>query len=244
MAPTTRRCPHCGAELEPLLLPAPFGRGPQVIGWEQCQCDGARRERAELLAAEEEGRRREEAARRRRAYERAGIKPRFIGAEHPMAAGILDGVRAGRGAYVCGPVGTGKTHLASAVARMAVDGGMSVRVTDTLGILAALRGTYGSSGTEDGVLSGLSRCGLLVLDDLGKEPPTDWTLGQVFRIVNDRYETMRPVIVTTQFGKSDLIRRLAKNGDAETAVAIVSRLSEMCRKVELGGSDRRLADVR
>ena len=95
------------------------------------------------------------------------------------------------------------------------------------------------------MLSRLSRVGCLVLDDLGKESPTDWTLGQVFRVVNDRYENMRPVVVTTQYGKSDLIRRLAKNGDEETAVAIVSRLSEMCDKYELQGKDRsyRMANV-
>ena len=52
------------------------------------------------------------------------------------------------------------------------------------------------------MLSRLSRVGCLVLDDLGKESPTDWTLGQVFRVVNDRYENMRPVVVTTQYGKA------------------------------------------
>lgn len=240
MAPTTRRCPHCGAELRPLTLHALFGGREHVVGWEPCQCEGARMEREERLAAEEERRRREEAERRRRAYERAGIKPRFIDAESPMAARILEGVRRGMGAYICGPVGTGKTHLASAVARMAVDEGMSVRVTDMLGILAAFKATYGGEGSEDAVLGRLSRCRLLVIDDLGKEAPTEWTLGQVFRVINDRYENMRPVVVTTQFGKSDLIRRLARHGDAETAVAIVSRLSETCRKVELTGTDRRL----
>ncbi len=240
MGRTTSRCPHCGAPLAPLTVPALLGSEPRVIGWAPCQCEGARRERAERMAAEEGARRREEAERRRAAYERAGIKPRFIGAESPMAARILEGVRDGIGAYICGPVGTGKTHLASAVARMAVDEGMGVKVTDMLGILAALKATYGGDGTEDGVLRVLSRCRLLIIDDLGKEAPTEWTLGQVFRVVNDRYERMMPVIVTTQFGKSDLIRRLARHGDAETAVAIVSRLSEMCRKVELGGEDRRL----
>lgn len=243
MGPTTRRCPHCGAELKPLTIPALSGtREPYVVGWEPCQCDGARRERAEREAAEEERRGREEAERRRKAYERAGIKPRFIAAESPMADQILEDVRNGVGAYICGPVGTGKTHLASAVARMAVDAGMSVRVTDMLGILAAFKATYGGEGSEDAVLGRLSRCRLLVIDDLGKEAPTEWTLGQVFRVVNDRYENMRPVVVTTQFGKSDLIRRLASHGDAETAVAIVSRLSEMCRKVELTGRDRRLGN--
>ena len=89
---------------------------------------------------------------------------------------------------------------------------MSTRVTDTLDILASLKATFGTDESEDDVLSRLSRCKLLVIDDLGKETPTDWVLSQVFRIVNDRYEQMRPVIVTTQFSRPELIERLAKNG--------------------------------
>lgn len=237
---STTSCPHCGARLEANLAEI---MGRRVFcGWRPCGCPGAVAERAERARLEAMAEAREAAAKRRRAYERAGIKPRFMAADSPMAGDIAAKVGQGRGAYICGPVGTGKTHLASAVARLLVDGGTSVRVTDMLGVLAAIKGTYGGDGTEDGVLSRLSRVGCLVLDDLGKESPTDWTLGQVFRVVNDRYESMRPVIVTTQYGKGDLIRRLAKNGDKETAVAIVSRLSEMCDKYELQGKDRRLSN--
>ena len=133
-------CQHCGSSLEPLTLPSPFGsRKPLTVGWKPCQCTGARREHAELLAAEEAQRQKEQTEKRLRAYEKAGIKPRFIKAEHPMAARILEGVNTGIGAYICGPVGTGKTHLASAIARMAVDAGMRVKVTDILGILAAFK---------------------------------------------------------------------------------------------------------
>lgn len=237
---STTSCPHCGARLEANYA-AIMGRRV-FCGWRPCGCPGAAAERAERARLEARAKAEEVAVKRRRAYERAGIKPRFMAAASPMAGVIAAKVGQGRGAYICGPVGTGKTHLASAVARLLVDGGTSVKVTDMLGVLAAIKGTYGGDGTEDGVLSRLSRVGCLVLDDLGKESPTDWTLGQVFRVVNDRYESMRPVIVTTQYGKGDLIRRLAKNGDEETAVAIVSRLSEMCDKYELQGKDRRLSN--
>lgn len=237
----TRRCPHCGRELKPMVLPAMFGaKEPHVIGFEPCHCPEAERERIERMSEENERRAREEAEKRREAYRRAGIRPRFLDAESPMAGGIMAGVREGRGAYVFGPVGTGKTYLASAVARMAVDDGMRVRVTDMPGIIARLKGTFGTQESEEDVLSGLSRCGLLVIDDLGKEPPTDWTLTQVFRVVNDRYETMRPVVVTSQYDLKALGGRLSRNGDVDTALAIVSRLSEMCAKHEMRGADRRL----
>lgn len=233
----TRRCPHCGRRLERIAVE--IGGREAFGGFSPCDCGGARAERAAALAREEAERQREEAARRARAYERAGIRPRFAAAEHPLAAAVAEAAARGRGTYVFGPVGTGKTHLASAAARIAVDEGRRVRVTDMPGIIARLKGTFGGPESEEAVLAGLSRCDLLVIDDLGKEPPTDWTLTQVFRVVNDRYETMRPVVVTSQYDLKALGGRLSRNGDVDTALAIVSRLSEMCEKREMRGSDRR-----
>lgn len=219
---------------------AAFGLPPITIGYEPCRCEGAERERVERMRAESEQREREERERRRKRYERAGIRPRFMGAESPVAEEIARGLAEGRGAYLFGPVGTGKTHIASAAARIAVDAGKRVMVTDMPGIIARLKGTFGTQESEEDVLAGLSRCDLLVIDDLGKEPPTDWTLTQVFRVVNDRYETMRPVVVTSQYDLKALGGRLSRNGDVDTALAIVSRLSEMCDKREVRGTDRRL----
>jgi hypothetical protein len=51
---------------------------------------------------------------------------------------------------------------------------------------------------------------------------------------------MLPTCVTTQYRPSELIARLAKNGDRDTAVAIVSRLRQRCRMVETSGPDRRM----
>ena len=238
--PSTTECPWCGARLR-----ARYGNllGRRAFcGYEECGCAGARDERARVARATAEAAERERADRRAAAYARAGIAPRFATAEDPRAGAIAEGVARGRGAYVCGPVGTGKTHLACAAARILVDGGTSVRVTDMLGVLSSIRDSYGGGGSEGGVLSALAGCGCLVIDDLGKEAPSDWALSQIFRVVNDRYAGMRPVIVTTQHRRSELARRLSRNGDAETARAIVSRLAEMCDTYELTGRDRRLRD--
>ena len=51
---------------------------------------------------------------------------------------------------------------------------------------------------------------------------------------------MRPTLVTTQYRPSDLVRRLAEQGDADTAKAIVSRLRHGARVVEFDGPDGRL----
>lgn len=238
----TRACPHCGRALEPVYAPAFRGAPRRAVGWRPCQCDGARREREAREEAEAERAAAEDAERRRRAYDRAGIRPRFAGAEHPLAARVVDGARRGRGAYIHGPVGTGKTHLASAAARMAVDSGMRVRVTDMAGVAALVRGAFGARGAEDDALRPLTRCDLLVVDDLGKEPPSDWELYQAFRVVNGRYEAGLPIVVTSQYALKELGGRLSRNGDVDTALAIVSRLAGMCDRYPTRGPDRRIGD--
>lgn len=241
MPSTHEVCPYCGKPYEMIEVPCLVGEGKVTLGHKPCHCLGAEQERTRRLAEENRRNERDHEKKRLKAYAKAGIKPRFIEAESPMAKDVYSLVRQGTGAYLFGNVGTGKTHLASAVARMAVDDKMSVKVTDTLSIMAALKATYHGDGTEDGVIHSLSHCKLLVIDDLGKESPTDWTLSQLFRVVNERYEQMRPIIVTTQFSRPELIERLAKNGDEETAVAIVSRLFEMCELINMTGEDRRLS---
>ena len=118
---------------------------------------------------------------------------------------------------------------------------MSVRFTSVSRVLDAVRGSYGTSRDSAAVMDAYASAGLLVLDDLGKESPTDWTLMKLFDLVNDRYEQMRPLVVTTQYARSELVSRLAKNGDEETAVAIVSRLAETCDRYDFAGPDRRIS---
>ena len=118
--PEPRACPHCGAALEPLGA-ALAGR----VAWVSsapCPCEGATSER------EAEARRRaalaakEEAARREKALARAGIPRRYWAAEadRPEFAEYIASFagNGGAGLYIHGGVGAGKTHAASAMARL------------------------------------------------------------------------------------------------------------------------------
>lgn len=238
----TSRCPFCGRNLEPIVLPALLGAPERIVAYHPCDCKAAKaareRQRLDELAAREQ----EEAKAASKRYASAGIKPRYFNADSELAQSLLENLGQGKGAYLFGNVGTGKTHLASAVARKAINQGQRVRMVDMPSIVARVKATFGTGETEDDVLLPLARYDLLIIDDLGKEAPTDWTLTQVFRIINSRYENLKPVIITSQYDFKSLGARLSRNGDTDTALAIVSRLSEMCQKIELKGHDRRLAN--
>ena len=246
---TSKPCPYCGKARKPRTAEL-MGR-VVACGYELCGCEGE----AKALLEAEEGRREEEARRERerlmRRYEAAGIPPLFLQNRrncedvYPVvrreARAVFEAFKGGSGSYIVGGVGTRKSLVAATACRYALDAGMSARFTSASKVLDAVRGTYGTSKDSKATMDIYATTRFLVLDDLGKESPTDWTLMKLFEFINERYEQMRPIVVTTQYKRSELIERLGKNGDRETAVAIASRLAETCETRDFSGPDRRLA---
>ena len=235
--PPPARCAHCGRPLRPLGVPV-FGS----VAWvshEPCECDGAERERRE----EERRALDEMAAERERRLERSGIPLRFRKATPTEArcAAYADALPGSgpNGLFIHGPVGTGKTHNAAAVAIAASDRGLRTVFTSAIAIFSSIRETFDGGGSSRRALERYSSCEMLVLDDLGKESSSRWSLTTLFTIVNARYEGMRPTVVTSQYTLSQLRSRLASTGEAETAAAIASRIAATCADVELTGPDLR-----
>lgn len=231
---TTTSCKFCGATLKARTLV--LGGSEVFGGFEECQCDGAKAERLERERREALEAKREEERRILSAIRRAGIMPRFENAEHPLAPELATELAQGRNVYISGDVGTLKSHLASATARLLVIRGTQVRYSAMWKVLDEIK-----AGFRDGYdpLPKYQSARVLVLDDLGKESPTDFALERLFALVDERYARMLPTCITTQYVPGRLIERLSKNGDLDTAKAIVSRLRQDCRKVELSGGDRR-----
>ena len=147
------------------------------------------------------------------------------------------------GLFFYGNFGTGKTHLAVAIAVHVIRNKCIYAVLGTLiELLSQVKETYDSKGnaTEQEVVRKFKNCDLLVIDDLGKESITDWGLSQLYDIVNHRYENCKPIVITTNYTDDELINRLsAKSCDKKTAQAIVSRLHEICYPVEFQWGDIR-----
>ena len=142
-----------------------------------------------------------------------------------------------------GPVGTGKTHLAAAIANRLLNHGTAVICMTMIDMLARIRDTYRrqSGASEANVVEIYEDVPLLIIDDLGKEAPTDWGVQTIFEIINARYERMLPIVVTTNYNFDRLTDRMVPRGsnDSITAEALVDRLREMCGPVLLTGESWR-----
>lgn len=150
----------------------------------------------------------------------------------------------GTGLYIEGTNGTGKTHLAAAIAMQLMTEQRIPCICKTAGdLLMDIKAAFDREGvTEQAVLKVYKDVSLLVVDDLGKEQCTDWSISTLYSILNDRYERMLPTIITTNYNSDDLVRALTPKGyDNLKAVAIVSRLREVSQVLTMAWEDWRQA---
>ncbi|WP_407288259.1 ATP-binding protein [Streptomyces sp. BP-8] len=141
------------------------------------------------------------------------------------------GIDEGPSLLIVGPTGTGKTHQAYGAIRTLLSAGVRLRweAVTAADLYARLRPRSGHDAERD--LQTLARCPLLLLDDLGAAKNSEWTEELTYRLINHRYEHMRPTLITTNL-PTDALRTAL--GDR-----ISSRLAEMTERVILTGPDRR-----
>ena len=163
-----------------------------------------------------------------------GIPPAVLAAVRAFTEDIDSQLDQGRGLWLMGDVGTGKTTLAMIVSKAAAEAGRSVAIYSMPRLLARIRRTYDSEPGEDSYLEFFDRLtsvDLLHIDDLGAEKRSDWVLEQLYAIVDERYQSQRSVVVTSNQDYSQL--------KSEIGDRVVSRLTEMCEELPLYGPDLR-----
>ena len=142
---------------------------------------------------------------------------------------------AGRGLWLTGGFGTGKTALAMIVSRAAIDAGRAVASYSCPRLLGMLRDSIdnGVGGVVE-LLDQLTAVDLLHIDDLGAEHRTEWVLEQLYSIVNARYQDERSTLITSNLDDDKLSEQLGER--------IVSRLEGSCMRLPFYGTDARRVD--
>ena len=129
----------------------------------------------------------------------------------------------GQGLWLAGGVGAGKTALAMLVSKTAIEAGRTVAIYSLPKLLARIRATYEKDLAGDSYTQFFDRLisvDLLHVDDLGVEKRSDWVLEQLYAVVNERYETERSMVVTTNLEQPALEEQIGER--------TVSRLIEIC----------------
>ena len=146
-----------------------------------------------------------------------------VGEVRRYVSDLEENLAAGKGGWLYGDVGTGKTSLAMLISKLALEAGRSVAVYSLPKLLARIRRTYEADANDLSYLEFVERLAsvdLLHLDDLGAEKRSDWVLEQLYAIVNERYEAQRAMVVTTNLDQAALEEQIGPR--------TVSRLVEIC----------------
>jgi DNA replication protein DnaC len=155
---------------------------------------------------------------------------------------------AGKGMWLMGNTGTGKTTLGMLVAKAALAAGHTTAVYFTPKLLTQIRQTYQATDSEDAYdafFRRLTSVDLLYIDDLGSERHTDWVVEQLYALVNERYENQRSMLVTSNAppearGSGPPVEEGRKQLADQIGSRTVSRLIEICGDpLPLFGPDRR-----
>ncbi len=130
------------------------------------------------------------------------------------------------GLLFTGPVGSGKTFLASCIANVLLDIGKEVLLVVVPDLLDEIRATYDQDRydrvvTEHSVIDAARKVKILILDDMGAHNYTEWTRNKIYNIINYRLNNRLPTVITTNLSLENLEDYL---GERTT-----SRLIQMCR---------------
>jgi len=132
---------------------------------------------------------------------------------------------------ICGPSGTGKSHLAEALGHLAIDHGKTV-AWHTLESLATLLRRHRADDTVNRAVGRLIRADVVLIDDIGMLPVAPDAAEALFRVVDAAYE-QRSIILTSNIHPAGFDELMPKT----LAAATVDRLLHHAHVLLTDGTD-------
>lgn len=162
--------------------------------------------------------------------------PKISDAMKRYADHFLEFKEMGKGLLIHGPVGTGKTYFAACIANEIIDQGHTALVTNFARLTNQIQGKF--EGKQE-YIDSLNMYSILIIDDLGAERKSEFMQEMVFNIIDSRYRTGLPFIITTNLTTEE-IKKPQDVGYAR----IYDRILERCFPVEVSGTSRRRQNVK
>ena len=256
--PKATRCKYCNKVLKPRGILNPINKSINVfIENEKCDCKQATEEREKVkeklqeeLMKQYENFRKEEYNKKIKQYYGTDFITKqfkqktlenFITDEQNIKTKLAaqkfltDFNNMKKGIIFVGENRTGKTHISMAICNELLKNNVPI-IFGTLTQLVEKYAICYKNHTESELTKLYTKVDLLVIDDLGVEPMNDWLLSKLFTIINERIINELPFIITTNYDMEALKQRLSiPNKVCKTTDSIISRLSNMCYRVECKG---------
>lgn len=232
------RCAKCGGIREMVIMK---GKPGEMIVHPLCSCMAEERDRAE-----NQKRRRSIERNRKRCFDGSGLAGCTFGSsewsEHLWKAKrYADNFEAfykrKTGLLLYGSVGTGKTHVAACVANALIDKGYKVRMTNFGSIVNNLQESF--QGRQKYIDDLAENYNLLIIDDLGAERQSEFMKEQIFNVIDSRYRSGKPMIVTTNLTSEQL-----KKPEDVASGRIYDRILERCHPLKIDGESMRRKKLR
>lgn len=170
-------------------------------------------------------------AKKQHTFENAAmIPPQILEVAKAYVEGWLEMKKANTGFLFWGDCGTGKSYTAACIANALMEQEVSVLMRN-MGDLLNM-----SWENREALCRDIARYDLVIFDDLGMERNSEFGLETVFRVINARYESGKPTIVTTNLSLQEL-----KFPQDLAHKRIYGRVLEMCIPVQFAGPNVRPA---
>lgn len=135
------------------------------------------------------------------------------------------------GLIFLGGVGVGKTYRAACIANRLLDDGYKVLMINITSLCMEIQACY----NKQEYIDSLNSYDLLIIDDIGSERKTEYMIEIVYSIIDARYRSGKPLIVTTNLSMKDLT-----NAEDIRLQRTYDRISEKCpMPIMVNGNGRR-----